>query len=167
MLQLQMDPERYRVGKTILFLQNYDILEALDALRELKIVEHVIRLQSLMRMVRQMRAYRKARRCIRLVQDSFHARDVRLAFQEVRWAGRAIQCVGRGYIVRLLLRRCLVELVPQKDLALMVRAELDKLSGRTIANAEAQDADVDRGKKLRCAIVKEGWLCAMQIRDTT
>ena len=165
MLQLDMDQERYRVGKTILFLQNYDILEALDALRELKIVEHVIRLQSLMRMVRQMQAYRAARRRIRLVQDSFHARDVRIAFQEVRWAGKTIQRVGRGYISRALLRRFLVEIDPQKGLAFMVRAELDKLSGKKIANADAHDGEVSRGKTLRCAIVKQGWLCAMQIRE--
>ena len=37
--QLGIDENKYRVGKTLLFLQNYDIIDALDKLREeLKIV---------------------------------------------------------------------------------------------------------------------------------
>ena len=32
---------QYRVGKTLLFLQNYDIIETLDTIREEKILEYV------------------------------------------------------------------------------------------------------------------------------
>ena len=39
MSALGMDENRYRVGKTLLFLQNYELIDQLDALREIKIIE--------------------------------------------------------------------------------------------------------------------------------
>eukprot|EP00966_Prymnesium_polylepis_P256923 5934538-Prymnesium_polylepis.1 len=56
--QLNVDPDKYRVGKTLLFLQNYDIIDSLDKLREEKIAEYVIKLQSFMRMLRDYRKFR-------------------------------------------------------------------------------------------------------------
>ena len=43
---------QYRVGKTLLFLQNYDIMDMLDKIREEKILEYVIILQSFFRMLK-------------------------------------------------------------------------------------------------------------------
>ena len=43
--QLGIDENQYRVGKTLLFLQNFDLIDALDKLREEKVLEYVIVLQ--------------------------------------------------------------------------------------------------------------------------
>ena len=56
MAQCGLDETKFRVGKTILFLLNYELLDQLDKLREVKIIEHVIRLQSLMRMTFDLKA---------------------------------------------------------------------------------------------------------------
>ena len=50
--QLAIEPDKYRVGKTLLFLQNYDIMDMLDKIREEKILEYVIILQSFFRMLK-------------------------------------------------------------------------------------------------------------------
>ena len=50
--QLAIDTNKYRVGKTLLFLQNYDIMDMLDKIREEKILEYVIILQSFFRMLK-------------------------------------------------------------------------------------------------------------------
>ena len=39
--QLKIDKGQYRVGKTLLFLQNYDIIDALDKVRELPVAPSI------------------------------------------------------------------------------------------------------------------------------
>lgn len=57
--QLRVNEDKYRVGKTLLFLQNYEIIETLDKIREEKIMEYVIVLQSFFRMLRDFRRHRR------------------------------------------------------------------------------------------------------------
>ena len=57
-----IDENKWRVGKTLVFLKDYEIMDELDKLRETKIVQYVITLKSYFRMCKDMQAYRRIRR---------------------------------------------------------------------------------------------------------
>jgi|EP00966_Prymnesium_polylepis_P249808 myosin heavy subunit len=48
--ECKIDPNKWRVGKTLVFLKEYEILDELDKMREVKMVDWVILLQSYGRM---------------------------------------------------------------------------------------------------------------------
>ena len=96
--QLGIDHNVYRVGKTLLFLQNHDILDALDKVREAKIVEYVIILQSFFRMLKDYRFFRRYIRAIQRLQGFCKSWEIRRAYVEVRTAARLIQRYGRTYL---------------------------------------------------------------------
>jgi hypothetical protein len=96
--QLQVDTSKYRVGKTLLFLQNYEIVDALDKVREHKIVEYVINLQAFFRMLQDYVKYRARRRAILRMQGFCKSWEIRRAYLEVRTAARLIQRYGRTYL---------------------------------------------------------------------
>jgi myosin heavy subunit len=81
--QLNVDESKYRVGKTLLFLQNYEIIDALDKVRENKIMEYVITLQSFMRMLRDYRRYRIIYRAVLRMQGFCKSWEIRRAYNEV------------------------------------------------------------------------------------
>ena len=96
--QLKVDTNQYRVGKTLLFLQNYEIIDALDKVREHKILEYVIILQSFFRMLKDYQHFRRYKRAIQRLQGFCKSWEIRRAYVEVRTAARLIQRYGRTYL---------------------------------------------------------------------
>jgi len=96
--QLGVDENKYRVGKTLLFLLNYEILDELDRIRELRIVEYVVVLQSFFRMFGDYRRYRITMRAITRLQGFCKSWEIRRAYLEVRAASRLLQRATRVYL---------------------------------------------------------------------
>ena len=74
------------MGKTLLFLQNYDIMDMLDKIREEKILEYVIILQSFFRMLKDFRRYRITYKAVLRLQGFCRSWEIRRAYNEVRAA---------------------------------------------------------------------------------
>jgi len=96
--QLSVDTNQYRVGKTLLFLQTFDIIDALDAIREEKILEYVITLQSFFRMLKDFRKYRISYKAILRMQGFCRSWEIQRAYSEVRAASKMIQRYTRTYL---------------------------------------------------------------------
>jgi len=96
--QLAVDPNKYRVGKTLLFLQNNDIIDRLDKVREHRILGLVITLQSFFRMLKYFVAYRKIRRAILRLQGFCKSWEIRRAYIDVRVSARLLQRHARTYL---------------------------------------------------------------------
>ena len=96
--QLQVDPDKFRVGKTLLFLQNYEIIDQLDKVREHKILEHVINLQAFFRMLKDYAAYRRYMRAVQRLQGFCKSWEIRRAYVEVRTSARMFQRHARTYL---------------------------------------------------------------------
>jgi len=96
--QLNVDESKYRVGKTLLFLQNYEIIDALDKIREDKIMEYVINLQSFFRMLRDYRRYRIIYRAVLRMQGFCKSWEIRRAYNEVRATAKLFQRHARTYL---------------------------------------------------------------------
>ena len=96
--QLGVDPSKYRVGKTLLFLPDYDIIDALDEVRERRVLDYVIVLQSFMRMYQPMLKFRKFQKAIRRFQGYCKSWEIRRAYLEVRAAAKLIERWTRSYI---------------------------------------------------------------------
>jgi hypothetical protein len=95
--QLAVDPNKYRVGKTLLFLQNNDIIDGLDKVREHRILGLVITLQSFFRMLKYFVAYRKIRRAILRLQGFCKSWEIRRAYIDVRVSARLLQRHARTH----------------------------------------------------------------------
>ena len=107
--QLPLDKAKYRVGKTIMFLQLPEMLDQLDELREIKALEYIINLQSLLRMVRELKEYIRKRNAAFRLQGAVKVKQIRLAYNEVRMAARFIQGWARCYLARKLLSKLITE----------------------------------------------------------
>ena len=90
-----IDENKWRVGKSLVFLKDYEIMDELDKLRETKIIEYVISLQSYFRMCKEMQFFRRFRRYVFRIQGHFKTQAVREAFQEVASASRVVQKYAR------------------------------------------------------------------------
>ena len=102
--QLPLDKDMYRVGKTIMFLRNAEILDELDAIREVKAVEHMIHLQSLMRMVRQRQQYMLLRTCALRIQGAIKSFEIRRAYLDVQKVTLLVQQAARTHLASRKLR---------------------------------------------------------------
>ena len=69
--QLGIDENKWRVGKTLVFLKDYEIMDQLDKLREEKIVEYVIILQSYFRMLKDYQKFRRRKRAVQRLQADY------------------------------------------------------------------------------------------------
>ena len=98
--QCKLNTEQYRVGKTLVFLKTYELLEQLDKLREVKIVEYVIILQSFFRMIKDMRAYWRVQAAVRKIQGFQQSRLVRAAYLDCRAAAAVIQRRARTVVLK-------------------------------------------------------------------
>jgi len=96
--QLKIDPNKYRVGKTLLFLQNYEIVDALDKVREHKLLDFVIVLQSYFRMIKAYIKFRARKRAIQRLQAFCKSHRIRAAYVDVRTAARTLQRFGRTFL---------------------------------------------------------------------
>jgi len=96
--QLGIDENKWRVGKTLVFLKDYEIMDQLDKLREEKIVEYVIILQSYMRMCNDLQFFRRFRRHVCRIQGFIKTQVIREAFEEVCQATRVVQKYARRRI---------------------------------------------------------------------
>jgi len=115
--QLGIDENTWRVGKTLVFLKNYEIMETLDKMRELKIVEYVIILQSYFRMCRDMQFFRRFRRQVCRIQGYIKTQVIREAFEELCQATRVIQKYARRRMYYNLYRTVLTEHTkPEEDM---------------------------------------------------
>jgi len=103
--QCKLDPNKWRVGKTLVFLKEYEMLDELDKLREIKMVDWIILLQSYGRMCPPMQKFRYKRRQAMKLQRYFKTKEMSMAFQEIRETARILQRYGRGYAWRSLLKR--------------------------------------------------------------
>lgn len=96
--QLGVDENKYRVGKTLLFLLNFEIMEQLDAIRTERVAEYVIILQSYMRMLKPLLHYKRAKRCILRLQGFCKSWEIRRAYCEVRAAAKLLERWTRTYL---------------------------------------------------------------------
>ena len=96
--QLGIDENKWRVGKTLVFLKDYEIMDQLDKLREEKIVEYVIILQSYFRMCKDLQFFRRFRRKVCRIQGYIKTQVIREAFEEVCQATRVVQKYARRRI---------------------------------------------------------------------
>ena len=96
--QLGIDENKWRVGKTLVFLKDYEIMDQLDKLREEKIVEYVIILQSYFRMCKDLQHFRRFRRYVCRIQGYIKTQVIREAFEEVCQATRVVQKYARRRI---------------------------------------------------------------------
>ena len=95
---LGIDENKWRVGKTLVFLKDYEIMDNLDKIREEKIVEYVIILQSYFRMCKDLQFFRNFRRKVCRIQGYIKTQVIREAFEEVCQATRVVQKYGRRRI---------------------------------------------------------------------
>ena len=96
--QLGIDENKWRVGKTLVFLKDYEIMDQLDKLREEKIVEYVIQLQAYFRMCKDLQYFRRFRRYVCRIQGFIKTQVIREAFEELCQATRVIQKYARRRI---------------------------------------------------------------------
>jgi myosin heavy subunit len=82
--QLKIHPDKYRVGKTLLFLQNHQIIEVLDKVREHKLLDYVLVLQSYCRMLGDYQRFRRRVRAVQRLQGFCKSYRIRKAYVEVR-----------------------------------------------------------------------------------
>jgi len=176
--QLNVDEGKYRVGKTLLFLQNYEIIDALDKVREEKIMEYVINLQSFFRMLRDFRRYRSLYRAVLRMQGFCKSWEIRRAYNEVRATAKLFQRHARTYLAR---QKMLdwkevndPELTPAKKREILLKILYPKkhgaarigLSGKRCkmrlqparVMGDAEDGDVEFAEMPRFAVTHEGWL---------
>jgi hypothetical protein len=95
---LGIDENKWRVGKTLVFLKDYEIMDQLDKLREEKIVEYVIILQAYFRMCKDLQFFRRFRKKVCRIQGFIKTQVVREAFEEVCQATRIVQKYARRRI---------------------------------------------------------------------
>jgi len=96
--QLKVNKKEYRVGKTLIFFKSFDIIEAMDKVRESKIVEYVVVLQSFFRMFKDYQFFNKRKKAIARLQGFCKSWEIRRAYVEVRTAAKLIQKYGRTYL---------------------------------------------------------------------
>jgi len=113
--QLGIDENKWRVGKTLVFLKDYEIMDQLDKLREEKIVEYVIILQSYFRMCKDLQFFRKFRRYVCRIQGYIKTQVIREAFEEVCQATRVVQKYARRRIYLNLYQQVLEEHRPKES----------------------------------------------------
>ena len=70
------------MGKTLVFLKDYEIMDELDKMREEKIVEYVIILQSYFRMCKDLQYFRRFRKYVQRIQGYIKTQVIREAFEE-------------------------------------------------------------------------------------
>ena len=120
--QLGIDENKWRVGKTLVFLKDYEIMDQLDKLREEKIVEYVIILQSYFRMCKDLQFFRRFRRQVCRIQGYIKTQVIREAFEELCQATRVIQKYARRRIYYVLYNNLMQEHRPKEE-----GAELDQV----------------------------------------
>jgi hypothetical protein len=175
--QLGIDENQYRVGKTLLFLQNFDLIDALDKLREEKVLEYVIVLQSFMRMLKDYRKYRILYRAVLRMQGFCKSWEIRRAYMEVRSAAKVFQKHARSYLAH----QKLLDMKESEDPALTKEKKKEEilkilyperfgrgkmnLSGKRrpmrlqpVKVAGDDEGDVEYLEMPKFAIVHEGWL---------
>lgn len=168
------------MGKTLLFLKDYELLDQLDALREVKIIEHIIHLQACLRMVRYATHFKLIRKAARMVQERMRARDTHRAYSDVKEAAAFLACFGRGYIVRQLMRRFndpedpLAQQPPARPIApdgsktllgVQVQAQLNLMTGvgrhRASIISETPTMQLPASQSKRSFVMHSGWLSAV------
>jgi len=112
--QLGIDENKWRVGKTLVFLKDYEIMDQLDKLREEKIVEYVIILQSYFRMCKDLQHFRRFRRHVCRIQGYIKTQVIREAFEEVCQATRVVQKYARRRIYQNLYKAIQEEFKPKE-----------------------------------------------------
>ena len=112
---LGIDENKWRVGKTLVFLKDYEIMDQLDKLREEKIVEYVIILQSYFRMCKDLQFFRRFRRQVCRIQGFIKCQVIREAFEELCQATRVIQKYGRRRIYYNLFKTITEEMKPSDE----------------------------------------------------
>ena len=112
--QLGIDENKWRVGKTLVFLKDYEIMDQLDQLREEKIVEYVIMLQAYFRMCKDLQYFRRFRRRVTRIQGFIKTQVIREAFEEVCQATRVVQKYARRRIYNQIYMNVMEEFRPKE-----------------------------------------------------
>jgi len=178
--QMNVDESKYRVGKTLLFLQNYEIIDTLDKVRENKIMEYVITLQSFMRMLRDYRRYRLIYRSILRMQGFCKSWEIRRAYTEVRATAKLFQRHARTYLAHQKMldwkemddpeltdakkREILLKILyPRKHGAARIglsgrRRPMRLQPARVMGDTDEMGGDAEYAEMPRFAVSHEGWL---------
>ena len=96
----EIDPSTWRVGKTLVFLASYDIITALDQLREERVKDYARLIWSYWRMRKEWVEYKNTRRLIINFQNVYRGVRTKKAYRELREKTLILQHAGLVKIAR-------------------------------------------------------------------
>ena len=109
-LSEQIPSTKYRVGKTLMFMQSREIMDALDKLVEAKKMYYLKVISSIYKAERVRAEYRHVKRTIVNMQHRFRGKRVMRAYAEVRFSSQSIQYWWKRHFAHVVAKRRVLEL---------------------------------------------------------
>ena len=99
--QSGIDSETWRVGRTLVFMANVEVLKLLDHIREMRLSEYAVRIQGYWKMRKPLKQFKLKQKYARRIQHQLRAVRTRRAYEQIREKTQVLQHAALVKIARM------------------------------------------------------------------